>query len=365
MNTKPEFSIDPRFENYFKGRIKQVFLYVTDDCNLNCVQCLYNPWLRKSGEIPEDIALILLAIFRDMGAIKLSLIGGEPTLYGLRNDYKQLLSIIRRARDLGYKYIRLDTNGLFSPTLLEREEFKLLDEITFSIDSHVCEINDALRGANSFGRALANLIRTIDLGYRVDITCCVHRENAGKDQNGNLLLESMIRFAESVGVNRINFHPLFRMDIPRDEWAGETDILPELWRELYSEMRKRIEEGRYNIKIRIPQRFISQEEFKRNPGYYGFCPVKDGERILVHSNGLIQICALRIGTPYGVARFGREGIVWEENVSELSEFKIYEPTSCTNQHRSFGEFVPLCISFKPKQEEIIWQRELAWEKRRI
>jgi len=66
-----------------------------------------------------------------------------------------------------------------------------------------------------------------------------------------------------------------------------------------------------------------------------------------------------------IARFGREGIVWEENVSELSEFKIYEPTSCTNQHRNFGEFVPLCISFKPKQEEIIWQRELAWEKRRI
>lgn len=365
MNTSSEkFTIDPKFEEYFNGRIKQVFLYVTDDCNLHCVQCLYKPWLRKVGEIPEETALIMLAKFREMGAIKLSLIGGEPTLYGCRDNYKQLLSIIKRARDLSYRYIRLDTNGLFNVGLLEREEFKLLDEITFSIDSHVCELNDALRGENSFGRSLTNLIRAVDLGYRVDVTCCVHRKNVGRDQNDNLLIESMIRFAETIRVNRINFHPLLRMDIPRDEWAGETDISLESWVELYSEIRKKIDAGKYNIKIRIPQRFITKEEFKRNPNYYGFCPVKDGERVLIHSNGLIQICALRIGTPYAVARFDKYGIVWKENMSELNNLDLYKPTSCTNQHRDFGNFVPLCISFKPKQDEIIWRKELEWEKRR-
>jgi len=365
MSTNPEeFVVDPKFQDYFRGRIKQVFLYVTDDCNLNCVQCLYKPWLRKRGEIPEEIALIMLAKFREMGAIKLSLIGGEPTLYGCINNYRQLLSVIKEARNLGYAYIRLDTNGLFDADLLGREEFKLLDEITFSIDSHVCEINDALRGANSFGRSLANIIRAVDLGYKVDITCCVHRGNVGKDQSGNFLIESMIKFAEAIEVNRVNFHPLLRMDIPRDEWAGETDITPESWSELYSEIRKKIDAGKYNIKIRIPQRFISEEKFRGNSAYYGFCPVKDGERVLVHSNGLIQICALRIGTPYAVARFDRHGIVWEEDMNEVNDFNLHEPTPCTNQHRDFGNFVPLCISFKPKQNEIVWQKELEWEKRR-
>ena len=365
MSTNPkEFVVDLKFQDYFKERIKQVFLYVTDDCNLNCVQCLYKPWLRRKGEIPEELALIVLARFRELGAIKLSLTGGEPTLYGCKNNYKQLLSVIKRARDLGYEYIRLDTNGLFNADLLEREEFKLLDEITFSIDSHIYEVNDALRGANSFGRSLANIIRAVDLEYKVDITCCVHRENVGKDQSGNFLIESMIRFAETIGVNRINFHPLFRMDIPRDGWAGETDISLESWLELYSEIRKKIDAGNYNIKIRIPQRFISQEEFKRNPAYYGFCPVKDGERVLVHSNGLIQVCALRIGTSYAIAMFDRQGIVWEEDINEINNFDLHESTPCTNQHRDFGGFVPLCISFKPKQNEIVWRKELEWEKRR-
>ncbi len=359
-----EFAVDPRFQDYFEGRIKQVFLYVTDNCNLTCTQCLYKPWLRKKGEIPEEVASVMLAKFRDMGAIKLSLIGGEPTLYGYRNNYKQLLGVVKRAKSLGYEYIRLDTNGLFSADLLRREEFKLLDEITFSIDSHICEVNDALRGVNSFGRSLANLIRAIDLGYRVDVTCCVHKENVGRDQNGNLLIESMIRFAETIGVNRINFHPLFRMGIPRDEWAGEIDIPPELWVELYAEIREKIDRGRYNIKVRIPQRFISEDEFEKNPDYYGFCPVKDGERVLVHPNGLIQICALRIGTPYAIAKFDKHRILWEEDMNELNVFNLHKPTSCTNQHRDFGSFVPPCISFKPKQDEIIWRKELQWEKRR-
>lgn len=362
--SQKEFSVDSKFQSYFKGKIKQVFLYVTDECNLNCIQCLYKPWLRKKGEISKDVVLIMLAKFREMGAIKLSLIGGEPTLYDCKNNFQQLLDVIKGARELDYEYIRLDTNGLFNADLLRREEFKLLDEITFSVDSHVCEVNDALRGANSFGRSLVNIIRAVDLGYKVDITCCVHRENVGKDQSSNFIAESMIKFAETIGAERINFHPLFRMDIPRDEWVGETDVSLESWLDLYSNIRKRIETGKYNIKIRIPQRFITEKEFRRNPAYYGFCPVKDGERVLVHPNGLIQICALRIGTPYAIAMFDRHRIVWKEDMNEVDDFQLHNLTPCTNQRRDFGDLVPLCISFKPKQDEVIWRKELEWEKRR-
>lgn len=360
MSNKPEFKVDPKFEDYFKGKIKQVFLYVTDNCNLTCAQCLYKPWLRKHGEIPEGIAISLLDKFRELGAIKLSLIGGEPTLYGATNGWRPLLAVIGHAKKIGYNYVRLDTNGQFESKLLDQEPFRLLDEITFSIDSDVEKVNNLLRGNNAFNKASDNLSRAVKMGYKVDVTCCVHRGNIGKDSNGNFLLESIIHFAEKIGVSRINFHPLFRMGIPRDEWAGETDISPEDWRELYSEMKKNVEASKYSVGIRIPQRFVTQEEFDSHQKYYGYCPVKFGERVLVHSNGLIQICALRIGTPWAIARFDSRGIFWEAENSELEGFDCQRPTPCTNQKRNFGEVLPLCISFKPKQDEIIWQR-LGWE----
>lgn len=358
-------NIDCKFEEYFRGRIKQVFLYVTDNCNLRCTQCLYKPWLGKNGDIPEQMALILLTKFREMGAVKLSLIGGEPTLYGYSNFNKPLLNVIDKARKLGYDYIRLDTNGQFDNGLLEQKSFRKLDELSFSIDSHICEVDDSLRGKGSFKKTLMNLVNAVKLGYKVDITCCVHRGNIGKDQSGNFLIESMIQFAENNGVSRINFHPLFRMGVPRDEWAGKTDISPDKWIELYLKMYEKIKNKSYNIPVRVPQRFITKKEFDRNPEYYGFCPVKQGERVLVHPNGLIQICALRIGTPHAVAQFNEHGIMWQKERNELNKFKLDEHTPCTNQHRDFGKFVPLCISFKPKQDEIVWGKELEWEKRKI
>lgn len=37
-------------------------------------------------------------------------------------------------------------------------------------------------------------------------------------------------------------------------------------------------------------------------------------------------------------------------------------TPCTNQfkHNKFGKYIPVCVSFKPKQNEMIW-KELEWE----
>lgn len=362
MNNRLEkFTVDPRFKDYFRERIKQVFLYITDNCDLTCTQCLYKPWLRRSGDIPKYRALLLLKKFKELGAIKLSLIGGEPTLYGILNRNKSLLAVIKGAKDLGYEYIRLDTNGQFPPELLNRTEFKMLDELTFSIDSHLDVVNDSLRGETSFKKALVNIEKAIKLGYKVDITCCVHRENVGKGPDGEFLIEPIIRFAEKIGVKRINFHPLFRMGIPRDEWAGETDISLKFWLELYKEIRKRVDTGKYMMQVRIPKRFVTQEEFNDNQEYYGYCPVKFGERALVHSNGLIQICALRIGTPWAIARFDAQGIFWETKKNELKGFELKRPTPCTNQKRDFRGFVPLCISFKPQQNEIIWQK-LGWEK---
>lgn len=293
--------------------------------------------------------------------------GGEPTLYGINQEWKPLLKVIAEARKLGYEYIRIDTNGQFGGKLLEKEEFKLLDEITLSLDGPTAEINDPIRGKGSFEKCVANIKKAINLGYRVDLTCCIHKGLIQRAPDGELLLDKMIQFAESLGINRINFHDLFKTGIPRDLWTGNIDITLEEWIKVWVEIQRNIESGKYKIPLRIPQCFVSREEFARYPQYYGYCPVKLGERVLVHPNGIIRICALMIGTPYGIAKFYNRKIVWDESLTnETLDHKLDEYTPCTNQSKSksFGEFVPLCVSFKPKQNEFIWQQKLEWEKKR-
>jgi len=364
------FKIDQKLKDHLRN-LTQVFLYITDECNLRCRQCLYKPDLTfhlKEKEIPLKTALALISDFRELGATKLTIMGGEPTLYGISEDNKPLLKIISTAKELGYEYVRIDTNGQFKPELLLKMDFRKLDEITFSLDGPNSEINDPIRGKGVFNKCVSNIKKAIKLGYRVDITCCIHKELLKRDKNGELLLDSMIHFAEKLGINRINFHDLFKTGIPRDVWTENLDPSIEDWIKAYGEIQRKIDMGKYKIPVRIPQCFITREEFDKNPEYYGYCPAKLGERVLIHPNGIIRICSLMIGTPYGIAKFYEDKIVWDDGpTNELRDHKLDQNTPCTNQSKSkaFENLVPLCVSFKPRQNEFIWQEKLRWEKRKL
>jgi molybdenum cofactor biosynthesis enzyme MoaA len=366
----PNMKIDEKFRNHFKN-LKQVFLYLTDECNLRCVHCLYKPNLlfhNTEKQIKLETALDLLSNFRKMGASKLTLMGGEPTLYGKSAGYAPLFKLIKESKELGYEYIRIDTNGQFQKSLLQNEDFHKIDEISFGLDGYTSAINDQLRGKGAFQKCVSNIKESVKLGYKVDITTCIHKGLSGRDTNKKLALDEMILFASSLGINRINFHDLFKTGIPRDSWTGNVDISFLEWQEIYEEIHANIKNEKYSIPVRLPRCFISHEEFESNSDYFGYCPAKLGERVLVHPNGIIRICSLMIGTPYGVARYYDNKIVWDDSpTNELNNFDLKNNTPCSNQNNQKfqGNNVALCVSFKPNQKEFIWQEKLSWEKKNI
>ncbi len=289
------YIMDQKFQDYFGKNLRQVFLYLVDDCNLRCVQCLYKLdicFQVEKKEIAFEDAVKLISDFKEMGATKLTLMGGEPTLY------KHLLELIKKSKELGYEYVRIDTNGQFKSELLEKEEFKMLDEITFSIDGPTAEINDPIRGKGSFDKCVANIKKAKELGDNIDITSCISKGMIERDKNGNLYLDRMIKFAEELGIEKMNFHNLFKTGVPRDHFTGNIDITIDDWFKVKEEIENKVENKEYSIPVRIPSSFTTKERFLRNPEYYGFCVCKTRSSILVHPNGILRICPLLIGTPY-------------------------------------------------------------------
>lgn len=348
--------MDKKFQKHF-ANLQQVFLYITDECNLRCIQCLYKPNLILAKEIDFNLALSLLMTFRNLGAYKLSIIGGEPTRYGRQKENEPLFDLIKESRKMGYKYIRMDTNGQFDSKILENKIFQSLDDLSFSIDGHNNKIDDRLRGNGAFHSTLKNLRKAVKLGYNVHITTCITKYNIGYDRDGKLLLEKMIEFAQEEGAKKINFHCVFIMGTPMDSWTGDVHIDPNEYLKIYSILRKKIDEKSYRIKIRLPQHIINEKEFSKNPKYYGYCPVKLGERVLIHPDGIIRVCSSLLSTPYGIARYNEKEIKWEEISNEMCNHKVNEFTPCTNQTALYKNgIVPLCFSFKPKQDEIVWKK---------
>lgn len=366
MKNEFNFVMDEKFVEYFSS-LHQVFLYLVDRCQLQCEQCLYkleNNFSLLRKDIDPKQALWMVEDFYKLGARKLTLMGGEPTLYRIEEKRKPLFDVIDRAKDLGYEYVRIDTNGQFESSLLDNPSMKRLDEITFSLDGANPEINDSIRGKGSFDKTVANIKRAVELGYNVNITSCISNKLCERNKNGELYISEMIHFTNSLGVSCINFHDLFKSGIPRDFWTGELDISVDKWFEVWAELQKNIESGVYPIPVRIPQSFVTPEDFDAAPDYYGYCSVKTGDRILVHPNGIMRICSLMIGTPYGVARYCDNRIEWDNGyTNETLAHDMNEMTPCTNQNKCkvFGGMKPLCVSFKPKQNEFVWNLKLAWE----
>ena len=349
--------IDNKVETYFDKRIKQVFVYITSRCQLHCKQCLYKPLLcPNSSDIDFNQLITLLETFRKWGAYKLSFLGGEPTLYHDKVNNKRLSDVILCAKQIGYKYIRIDTNGQFDESFLNDDGIKQLSEITFSIDGHDQETNDAVRGIGSYQKCIANLKTAVELGYNVQITSCVHKYSCPNAEIGLKNLKAMISFAQKLGVKSINFHPILKVGIARDNWIDSTDISVSDWKTIYNQMLSILPWDNDSIKVRIPMRFADCSLVAQNKEKYHYCPVDMGERALIMPDGQIKVCAFTIGTQECVARYDMNGIFFEEKENETRKIGTLEGNQvCYNQIGNYENNVPLCMSYKPYQTEMVWK----------
>lgn len=348
--------IDNKVATYFDKRVKQVFVYITNRCQLHCKQCLYKPLLRPdSSDINYNQLITLLETFHKWGAYKLSFLGGEPTLYYDKDSGKNLSDVILSAKQIGYTYIRIDTNGQFNVSFLNDNGIKQLSEITFSLDGHDQETNDAVRGTGSYQKCIENLKEAVKMGYNVQITSCVHKYSCPNAEIGLKNLKAMICFAQKLGVKSINFHPILKVGIARDNWIDSTDISVSDWKTIYNQMLSILPWDTESIKVRIPMRFVECESITQNREKYHYCPVDMGERALIMPDGQIKVCAFTIGTQECVARYDINGIFFEQNENETRKIGTLTGSQvCYNQIGDYGGSIPLCMSYKPNQNEIVW-----------
>ena len=359
-------NIDNQLIELYNKKIRQVFVYITSRCQLHCRQCLYKPLLcSESTDIDFEILQELLAVFESMGAYKVSFLGGEPTLYRDPKSNKKFTDVLQACKTIGYKYVRFDTNGQFAANFLEQENLKFADEITFSLDGFNRETNDVVRGKGSFDRCLSNISTAVRYGYKVQITMCVHKDVCPSVKMGINNIEKMISFAESLGVSAINFHPILKVGIARDNWIDNTTISPDVWMMIYRVIQERNSKNAYSISVRLPMRFVDKSIYDQNIDKFSYCPLQLAERALIMPDGTIKVCAFTIGTPYHIADYDESTLALY--TGEYSEYSICKnhnsakscESNCLFQKTDSNHFVPLCMSFKPHQKEIVWNELIS------
>ncbi|MEM2321260.1 MAG: radical SAM protein [Candidatus Bathyarchaeia archaeon] len=175
-------------------------LEVTDACNLLCPICLADskeePWWNPTIEDIEGMLKELLRCEGKPTAIQLS--GGEPTIR------KDLLDIVGLCKDLGFRLIEIDTNGIElakNPSLARDLADAEISGVYLQFDGLTPEVYQTIRGRDLTiikEKAIENCSRA---GLSVTLAVTVLR-GINEQQ-----LWDIIRYAVSRRAIGVNFQP--------------------------------------------------------------------------------------------------------------------------------------------------------------
>jgi mycofactocin radical SAM maturase len=144
---------------------------LTYACNLACVHCLSSSGRRDPGELSTAECLALIDEFERMRVFYVNIGGGEPTV---RPDFWEILDYAVD-HHVGVKF---STNGVkITRAAADRLAAGDYVDVQISLDGATEAVNDAVRGAGSYGtalRAMDNLAAAGVTGFKVSVVVTRH-----------------------------------------------------------------------------------------------------------------------------------------------------------------------------------------------
>jgi MoaA/NifB/PqqE/SkfB family radical SAM enzyme len=324
--------------------LDQVFLYVTQKCNIRCVTCYALDQLERSDDLPVADLLIVLRQLRAQGAWKLSFLGGEPTLH------PALTAIASDAHAMGYRFVRINTNGMFKREWLDAESTRAIDAMCFSIDGATPEVNDAIRKGARLDRVIANMRHAAAIGYDVRANMTVTSRNV--DQ-----LFDVMTLVQDCGAKEINLNVMFEMGyaVGRDDLA----VPPQRWHDAYREVIRR--QAEFSLRIKVPPAFAAAEDIGHYRAEGHRCLAADQSRMYVASNGDVYPCLAMMDDRANRTSEYADGAVtatptpsWR---SPAAGDSIHD--YCHFIHMRSDGLKPLCIFHKTRLNAVAHDRSLA------
>ncbi|RCG19100.1 radical SAM protein [Sphaerisporangium album] len=274
------------------GRFRNVYLYITEACQLRCGSCYMGDRLERALKMPFEQIRATLIAWRQMGGSKLTILGGEPTLHPRYED------TIRLAGQIGYEQVITTSNGL-APA---RRKFARMEPgdfayVQISLDGGSPATHDVVRGPGSFATTLETVEELAQRGFDTRIICTVNKANVGDCLN-------LLDIADRLGVSLVKFH-VFSV-IGRGHGNDDWGMRPHEWLE-FCDALPAASAGR-RTRVWYQPTFARRQEMPRYQaeGYSG-CIGRTLDRISIFPDGRAYVCSFLFDTDLHFATVTSEG----------------------------------------------------------
>jgi len=165
---------------------------VTNKCNCNCAHCCLKYPLQKRKELNTEEMIDVIKQCQDLGVVTINFLGREPLL---RTDILELIKSVDKKRSVTLMF----TCGFNLEQYAQRLKKAGLDSVAVSIDSHIPEKHDSIKGVRGlFDRAVRGINAAKKAGLTVAISSCID----GKAVRDGTLV-NIIELGKRLKVNEI------------------------------------------------------------------------------------------------------------------------------------------------------------------
>ncbi|HOQ33084.1 MAG TPA: radical SAM protein [Candidatus Hydrogenedens sp.] len=188
-----------RWRGIIPSYLPILIAFVTYRCNLRCIMCGLCELREHTNpdELTTEEWKSVIQSAKKLGTFIISISGGEPLL---RKDLEEIICFAE-----GNKIsTHLCTNG----TLIDKDRAKTLREsglktISFSLDSAIEEVHDAIRGKGQYQKTITGIqnIRCIAPEIRISINTVITKTNFRN-------ISSLVPLAKKLGAVQIKFAPI-------------------------------------------------------------------------------------------------------------------------------------------------------------
>lgn len=291
----------------FSKNATNVFFHILTNCNLKCRHCYINTEQHGKNILPISTINAWLRLFTKKNRkTNVVFLGGEPTMH------PDLALAIKKAKELGYHSITVDTNGYLFNDILSKVEPMDVDFFSFSLDGATAKTNDWIRGKGSYDTCIAGIRKAVLRGFSTSLIYTVSRTNIHE-------LNMMVPLIKNLGIERFFIQVIGLRGKSAEKGLERSQVLHSQWLETIPQIANQV--AKLGITVTYPKVFLRPKEHFECAGLVA-------ENYFIFPNGRVYRCPLCEDFPIHSLKIKDNKLMETERINESDLFKLNIPEGC-------------------------------------
>jgi len=291
----------------FSKNSTNVFFHILTKCNLNCRHCYINREQHGENTLPLSTIEAWLGAFAEKSKIaNVIFLGGEPTIH------PDLSLAIKKAKNMGYNSITVDTNGYLFNDILSKVSPDDVDYFSFSLDGATRKTNNMIRGEGSYDKCIKGIKKAVSMGFGTSLIYTVSSANIHE-------LEMMVPLLNDLNIERFFVQVIGIRGKPAQINQEKLQVSRSEWLSIIPDVAEKV--AKRGITVSYPKVFLSSEETFECAGLVA-------ENYFIFPNGRVYRCPICEDFPLHSMIFKNNRLVNTGKINENDFFHLNIPEGC-------------------------------------